>query len=261
MTATIAFVLLLASFSVQILFLFVQGKARDRFSHYLLLAVALLLFLTTGLRSAGIGFFAVTNTFESLLFFSGVIALILFVYKHKAGSAAIPFVYFGATVVCMTLLAVASSPNIPKEALPPIPALRSHWLVLHVSFSFVGEAFFALAFAASLYYLAAGDRDNKRRADRVAYTSIAIGYPVFTAGALIFGAVWAQYAWGRYWAWDPKETWALVTWVVYTAYLHVRFTARNREGAAAVLAVLGFCFTMFTFFGVNYLLPSLHSYR
>lgn len=260
MTATAAFILLCASLVVQIVFLFLRGKKSDKVSHYPLIAAALLLFITTGLRSMKIGFFAITNTFESLVFFSGVIALILFVYKITAKNKSLPLVYFGGTMLSIILLAVASSPNIPKDALPPIPALRSHWLVLHVTFSFIGEAFFAFAFAASIYYLSVKDEEKKKAADRITYTSIGIGYPIFTAGALIFGAIWAQYAWGSYWSWDPKETWALVTWIVYTGYLHTRFVAKLKGKTSAILSIVGFCLTMFTFFGVNYLLSGLHSY-
>jgi ABC-type transport system involved in cytochrome c biogenesis permease subunit len=260
MTATVAIFLIFASMVTQIVFLFLRGKVHDRVSHYMLITAALLLFLTTGIRSNQIGFFAITNTFESLIFFSGVIALILFVYKLKARNLVLPLVYFGGTVLSIILLAVASSPNIPKVALPPIPALRSHWLVLHVTFSFIGEAFFAFAFAASVYYLSVKDEEKKKAADRITYISIGIGYPVFTAGALIFGAIWAQYAWGSYWSWDPKETWALVTWIVYTGYLHIRFVAKLKGRASAILSIIGFSLTMFTFFGVNYLLSGLHSY-
>ena len=70
----------------------------------------------------------------------------------------------------------------------------------------------------------------------------------------------AQYAWGSYWSWDPKETWALVTWIVYTGYLHTRFVAKLKGKTSAILSIVGFCLTMFTFFGVNYLLSGLHSY-
>jgi len=260
MTATIAFALLILSLLIQIVFLLMGGAGRDRFTHYLSLAAALLLFFTTGIRSVQIGFLAMTNTYESLIFFAGVIALILFIYRLRARGRALPFLLFGGTLLSVLFLAIASSPTIPKEVLPPIPALRSHWLLLHVSFSFIGEAFFAFAFAASVYYLAVRNDEKRKTADRIIYTSIGIGYPIFTVGALIFGAVWAQYAWGRYWGWDPKETWALVTWLIYTGYLHSRFIAKLRGRASAVLSIVGFCFTMFTFFGVNYLLSGLHSY-
>ncbi len=83
---------------------------------------------------------------------------------------------------------------------------------------------------------------------------------MFTAGALIFGAIWAQHAWGSYWSWDPKETWALITWIIYTGYLHTRFVKKMRGKGSAVISIIGFVFTIFTFFGVNYLLSGLHSY-
>ena len=97
--------------------------------------------------------------------------------------------------------------------------------------------------------------------DRLVATSIGIGYPVFTAGALIFGAVWAETAWGAWWSWDPKETWALITWLIYTAYLHTRLVRKLRGAWSAVLAIGGFVAMAFTFFGVNFLLSGLHSYR
>lgn len=80
-------------------------------------------------------------------------------------------------------------------------------------------------------------------------------------GALIFGAIWAESAWGSYWSWDPKETWALVTWIVYTLYLHVRLIMKRSDRIVALISVVGFVFTIFTFLGVNYLLSGLHSYR
>jgi ABC-type transport system involved in cytochrome c biogenesis permease subunit len=182
------------------------------------------------------------------------------VYKLRAREKTIPFITFGATIVAIALLAVASSPVAPKDVVPPIPALQSYWLVLHVTLSFIGESFFVVAFVCAICYLASRDEERKKLLDRLTYTTVAIGYPIFTAGALIFGAVWAQAAWGSYWSWDPKETWALITWLVYTAYLHTRFVKRFRGKVSAVLAIVGFAFTMFTFFGVNYLLAGLHSY-
>ncbi|HUV08506.1 MAG TPA: cytochrome c biogenesis protein CcsA, partial [Spirochaetia bacterium] len=147
-----------------------------------------------------------------------------------------------------------------KEILPPIPALQSYWLVLHVTFAFIGEAFFVVGFFAAIYFLVLKDEGRRKAVDRFMYTAIAIGYPIYTAGALIFGAIWAQSAWGKYWSWDPKETWALITWLVYTAFLHTRLIRRMRGTVSAVLVIVGFLFTLFTFFGVNFLLSGLHSY-
>ncbi|UCF96050.1 MAG: cytochrome c biogenesis protein CcsA [Spirochaetaceae bacterium] len=260
MIATIAFGLLIVAAAVQIAYLLRKERKIDGFSHYILLAAAALLLAVTIDRSIRIRFVAVTNTFESLVFFSAVIALLLFIYRLRAKEKTIAFIIFGGTIVAIAFLAVASSPIAPKDVVPPIPALQSYWLVLHVTLSFIGESFFVVAFICAIYYLVSRDEERRKRLDRLTYTTIAIGYPIFTAGALIFGAVWAQNAWGAYWSWDPKETWALITWLVYTAYLHTRFVKRFRGRISAVLAIVGFAFTLFTFFGVNYLLAGLHSY-
>jgi ABC-type transport system involved in cytochrome c biogenesis permease subunit len=254
-----AFLLLLVSAAVQAAFLLRRERRLDPFSHYLLAAAAVLLLAITVERSIRIRFAAVTNTFESLVFFAGVTALVLFLYRLIA-KRLLPFVTFGGTVIALALLAIASSPIAPKEVLPPIPALQSYWLVLHVTLSFIGESFFIVGFVSALMYLANRDEEKKQRLDRLTYASIGIGYPIFTAGALIFGAIWAQNAWGNYWSWDPKETWALITWLVYTAFLHTRLVRRLRGRVSAILAIVGFAFTVFTFFGVNYLLSGLHSY-
>jgi ABC-type transport system involved in cytochrome c biogenesis permease subunit len=260
MIATIAFALLILSAVIQVIYLLRRERKIEPFSHYILLAAAALLLAVTIDRSIRIRFVAVTNTFESLVFFSAVIALVLFLYRLRAKDKTIPYINFGGTVVAIALLAIASSPIAPKNVVPPIPALQSYWLVLHVTLSFIGESFFVVAFVCAIYYLVSRNEERRKDLDRLTYTTIAIGYPIFTAGALIFGAVWAQTAWGTYWSWDPKETWALITWLVYTAYLHSRFVKRFRGKASAILAIIGFAFTMFTFFGVNYLLPGLHSY-
>ncbi len=260
MMSTIAFFLLIAAAFIQIVFLLRKTGKPDPFSHYLLLAGSLLLLATNVERSIQIDFVAVTNTFESLVFFAGVIALLLFLYRIQKRWDIMQFVLFGGTVIAIILLAVASSPIAPKDIEPPIPALQSFWLVLHVTFSFIGESFFALSFVTAIYYLLVKDEKKKLNADRLTYTAIAIGYPIYTAGALIFGAIWAESAWGRYWSWDPKETWALVTWLVYTAFLHARMVKSLRGKTGAVLAIIGFLFTIFTFFGVNFLLSGLHSY-
>jgi len=262
--ATIGLLLIIASAVVQAAYLLLRGKGQDPVSHWLLAAASLTLLATLVERSLRIRFAAVTNTYESLLFFSAAICAVLFVMRARAdrGTRGLPnLVQFGATLVCVVLLALSSSPLAPQGIQPPIPALRSLWLVLHVTFSFAGEAFFVVSFVAAIGLLASSRVEARDRLDRLIATSIGIGYPVFTAGALVFGAIWAETAWGSWWSWDPKETWALVTWLVYTAYLHTRLVRRLRGTWSAVLVIAGFAFTVFTFFGVNYLLPGLHSYR
>lgn len=96
--------------------------------------------------------------------------------------------------------------------------------------------------------------------DEISYRSIAIGYPIFTLGALIFAMIWAQIAWSRFWGWDPKEVWALITWLFYTAYLHLRLSRGWLGAKSAWLAVIGFLVVLFTLIGVNLVIAGLHSY-
>lgn len=96
--------------------------------------------------------------------------------------------------------------------------------------------------------------------EEVAYKMVSIGFPIFTIGGLIFGAVWADKAWGRYWSWDPKETWALITWLIYAFYLHARYVKGWTGARASIVAVIGFVCTIFTYIGVNLLISGLHSY-
>lgn len=269
MIITIAFGLQITALFTQIVYLILPAERTDRISAWMLAASACLLLTGFIRRSIQIDFVALTNTYESLVFFSFCICALLVVFDRLKRTDIPKILMFGATFISIIFLAIASSPIAPDTVRPPVPALQSHWLVLHVSLSFIGEAFFVVSFTASIIFLFAKSPERKKLLDKLTYTSIAIGYPIFTAGALIFGAIWASYAWGSFWSWDPKETWALITWLTYTAYLHARFIRiRKRKKKEALpgslpawIAIAGFLFTMFTFFGVNYLLTSLHSYR
>lgn len=269
MIITIAFGLQIAALAVQIVYLIGFSEREERISRWIVGASALLLLAGFIYRSIRIDFFALTNTYESLVFFSFCIAAVIVALGFVRRLSVPKILIFGATFVSLVMLALASSPIAPDTIRPPVPALQSHWLVLHVSFSFIGEAFFVVAFVASIVFLVSKSGERRKELDRLTYTAIAVGYPIFTAGGLIFGAIWASYAWGSFWSWDPKETWALITWLAYTVYLHSRFvftgkSERKKGGPRnlpAWISIIGFVFTMFTFFGVNFLLPGLHSYR
>jgi len=258
--ATVAFVLVLVALTMQIVALFRRLAKPGSIGSWALLVASVLLVAVLVMRSVRIGFPALTSTWESLTFWAAIIGLVSWGYGRRTTMPYRPALVFGATMAQAVVLSLANSPLIPSEALPPIPALRSGWLVLHVSFAFIGEAFFIAGFVAAVLYLASRDATRRLELDRLTYTAVAVGYPFFTAGALVFGAIWAQHAWGRWWSWDPKETWALVTWLVYTIYLHARLVRGWKGKLPAIMAVAGFLCTLFTFFGVNYLLAGLHSY-
>jgi cytochrome c-type biogenesis protein CcsB len=171
-------------------------------------------------------------------------------------------------LIVIAIMAIASSPIMPKETSPLVPALQSYWLWLHVSVTLLGEAFFAVAFITSILYIFASAKERQKKGaelpadklDHISYRCVAVGFPLFTLGGLIFGMIWAYYAWGRYWSWDPKETWSLVTWFVFALYLHTRIVMGWKGRRSALIAIIGFLAAMFTYFGVNYLLAGLHSY-
>ena len=276
MLTTTAFVILVIVMITQIVKLFRIRNITYEVEQIFFISAALLLLLDFGHRTYRLAFPAVTNTYEALVVFSAILCGLLYLLARRIpvtgedGDLADELrgdrvmLFIGSTIAFL-LLALASSPLVPDSLVPPVPALRSYWLVAHVVLSFAGEAFFAVAFAASLVYLAAGSGGKgatavKTRADRTAYVSILIGYVLFTIGALVFGMIWAEQAWGSYWSWDPKETWALVTWLTYTLYLHLRLVRGKKGKTASFLSVAGFLLTMFTFFGVNYLMTGLHSY-
>jgi cytochrome c-type biogenesis protein CcsB len=125
----------------------------------------------------------------------------------------------------------------------------------------------AIIFITALWYFGIGFKKvlaaldlNSNMLDDITYKSIAVGFPLFTIGGVIMGAIWANSAWGTYWSWDPKETWSLITWFVYAVYLHARLVAGWRGKKAAVLAIIGFVAVVFTYLGVNLVLSGLHSY-
>jgi len=219
-------------------------------------------------RGLALGGFPVTNTYESLVFYGWVFALgfLTLLAARVLRERLRDGVGIVVSLLAALAMAVAGSPLRSPEIVPLVPALRSHWLALHVSLVFVGEGFFTVAFAAGVLYLftsrrgSEGREDLLERLDGLIYRAIAIGFPFFTLGGLFFGAIWAKHAWGRYWGWDPKETFMLVTWLVYVLFLHVRVQRGWRGRRVAWIAVVGFLLALFTFAGVNCLVRGLHSY-
>jgi len=182
----------------------------------------------------------------------------------------------GVTLVIGSVLGLAVL-TLYTPAGPLVPALHSYWLVIHVSAAAISGGAFTVGAMASVLYLVKARAERKaldgvpvpgplRRLpgsdaiDGVAYKVLAFSFPLWTFGVLVAGPIWAEYAWGRYWGWDPKEVWSLVTWVVYAAYLHARATAGWRGRRAANIAIVGWFVFIFNFVGVNLLVSGLHSY-
>ncbi|MBW1917978.1 MAG: c-type cytochrome biogenesis protein CcsB [Deltaproteobacteria bacterium] len=215
----------------------------------------------------GIGHAPLSNFYESLVFCSWSLVGVVCLGFWRQTRA-----YLGALVATLAflLLAYASLGGVDSRITPLIPALRSNWLEIHVITCFISYAAFALGFGAALLYLirtrqprpSKGEADpipSAGELDHLIYRTIVIGFFMLTLGILT-GAVWAEAAWGTYWSWDPKETWSLITWLIYAALLHARLVKGWQGKRIAILAVVGFLAVLFTYFGVSFLLPGLHAY-
>jgi cytochrome c-type biogenesis protein CcsB len=219
------------------------------------------------LRYIEAGHTPVVNLHESLSFFAWMIVGFFLLMRSQYKMEIL-----GAFVSPLALLLIIWAAALPK-AIPALPpALKSWWLPIHVTFAFVGDAIFAIAFCAGVIYLIQERLVKTKRAgglsqrlpslealDEINYRALTIGFPLLTIG-IITGAVWAEYAWGSYWSWDPKETWSLITWLLYAALLHQRLRVGWRGKKAAIMAIVGFGAVLFTFLGVNLLLEGLHTY-
>jgi cytochrome c-type biogenesis protein CcsB len=296
---------------------------------------------------SGMGFMRsspLTNLYESLVFFVWclIAGYLIIEFKFKNRS-------FGAFITPIAGLALAfiDLTGVSREIQPLVPALKSNWLLAHVTMSFIAYAAFSVSFSTGLMYLITTTEKRNELSyifwtvtfgifavifvamgidmftfkvavkpdvfvqtylfktsffnpspavkmlsgtlamatlfviwrygvilkkviekfnvtadmlDEITYKSIAIGFPIFTLGGLIFGAIWADQAWGVYWSWDPKETWSLITWFIYAFYLHGRMIRGWKGKKVAIVAVIGFTAVIFTYLGVNLLLSGLHAY-
>ena len=216
----------------------------------------------------GIGHAPFSNLYESLIFFAWTIILLYLIVEWRTKNRT-----SGAFVTPLAFLAMAYasfSPNINSGIQPLIPALKSNWLISHVITCFFGYAAFGLSFGLSIMYLLKRlDREGRGNIflrliprtdilDELNYQMVVIGFLMLTLG-IITGSVWAYSAWGSYWSWDPKETWSLITWLIYASVLHSRMVRGWKGKRIAILCFVGFSCVLFTYFGVNYL-AGLHSY-
>lgn len=175
-------------------------------------------------------------------------------------------------VFCLHSYAIWFIPEDLKRAIALVPALRSNWLLIHVSIAIISYSAFAAAAGAGLTFMAkyytkgriSASLPSEAAIEEFMFRAVAVGFPFVTL-VLITGAIWAQEAWARAWGWDPKEVWALITWLTYAAYLHVRVQRGVRNITMAWLSLIGFAVVLFTFVGVTYLvewfgLQSMHTY-
>lgn len=218
-----------------------------------------------------VGHIPVSNLYEVFILFSIITALLYLFYERRYQTRVL-----GGFVLLVISAAVAfllwyTFDRQAADIQPLVPALKSYWMKIHVPANFIGYGAFALAAMVAVAYLIRfnaekGDSNSLAMTlpeldvlDDLMYKSIALGFAFFTL-ATILGALWAAEAWGGYWSWDPKETWALIVWLNYAAWLHMRLTKGWRGKPMAAWAIVGLFVTLFAFLGVNMFLSGLHSY-
>jgi cytochrome c-type biogenesis protein CcsB len=214
------------------------------------------------------------NMYEFVVAIScmAVIVLVAAIFRYKA-------YYIGLFVLAPVVFALGVAVAViytPAGSL--VPALQSYWIAIHVTAMIVASGLYIVGAVTTVMYLVA-DRNERRLAaglpsktagimmhlprplilDRLSYRAILFAFPVWTFG-IMAGAIWADNAWGRYWGWDPKETWSFITWVVYAGFLHARATAGWRGRRAAYIQLVGFACLMFNLIGINLWVTGLHSY-
>lgn len=275
-------------------------KVSAKLGFFAMLSANVLLSLLLGWRWVENGYFPLSNLYESLMFFTWGITFLTVTLEYLTS-----LTFLGSIVSPIALFVVGfatlSLPDGMQKAAPLVPALKSNWLMMHVSIMMISYSTLVVGSLLSIVFLILtrgksvlltgssigsfniqsssiqsttlktvttvdyerdflGERLNLLQSlDNLSYRTIGLGFPLLTIG-IISGAVWANEAWGSYWSWDPKETWALITWMVFAAYLHTRISQSWKGKGPAILASIGFVVVWVCYLGVNFLGKGLHSY-
>lgn len=251
------------------------------------------IFIALSTRWIKNNYFPLSNLYESLLFLTWCTTFIHLILEHKNKSIIIGSISSPVNLFIISFAGFFLPPEMQKAS-PLVPALRSNWLMMHVTIMMVSYAALIIGSLLSILFLIISknrktniqgssiyqksksyiigsnnlifnkNKDTERMTllesiDNLSYRAIGFGFPLLTIG-IIAGAVWANEAWGSYWSWDPKETWALVTWLIFASYLHSRFTKSWAGRKPAILASVGFFVVWICYLGVNFLGRGLHSY-
>nr|YP_009297011.1 cytochrome c biogenesis protein [Ceramium japonicum]AOM66354.1 cytochrome c biogenesis protein [Ceramium japonicum] len=233
-------------------------------------------------------YFPLSNLYESLVFLTWGLTFIQLILEKQNQSKLIGAINLPIALFTIGFASLAL-PNEMKEASPLVPALRSNWLMMHVSVMMISYSTLIIGSLLSILFLIVSKGKNielqgssyntkiktnfiinsisrkynrlnlLESIDNLSYRVIGLGFPLLTIG-IISGAVWANEAWGSYWSWDPKETWALITWLIFAIYLHTRLNKAWNGKKPALIASLGFIVVWICYLGVNFLGKGLHSY-
>ena len=278
--------------------LFRNSNILTKIGRFSTIIANILLFFILGSRWVVAGYFPLSNLYESLLFLTCMLLTIYLYIETKTKSKLIGSVLIPVTLLINGFANLTLSPEMQKSS-PLVPALQSNWLMMHVSMMLLSYGTLIMGSLLSILFLVISRFkeidlkivDNSslplynimldyyeaklvapsteiselgkikllQSIDNWSYRIIGLGFPFLTIG-IISGGVWANEAWGSYWSWDPKETWALITWLVFATYLHARITKGWEGKKTAVLGGLGFFVIWICYLGVNFLGKGLHSY-
>lgn len=247
--------------------LFPKVSHHINFSNQLVFLSNIFLGILLGYRWITQHYFPLSNLYESLLFLTWSISFIHLILEKKIKSIIIGCI---GTPIELGLSCFCS--NLPiqfQKASPLVPSLQSNWLMMHVTTMMISYSLLLVGSLFSLFYLFLRIGQKKKNffqnskllqlIDIWSYRIIGFGFPCLTIG-IISGAVWANDAWGSYWSWDPKETWALITWLIFAIYLHTRLLKKWKNEKSAFIGSIGFLIIWICYLGVNFLAKGLHSY-
>lgn len=260
-------VLYFFSVAAYIVFFLIQKPGMRRVGHSIFLFAFLLHSCSIVARYVESGHTPITNHHETISFFAWSLAgcYLSFRWRYAVRNLG---VFVSPFVLALMLIAAFSS----RDFAPLPPPLQSWWLPVHASITLFANGFLALASIGGAMYLLQ-EREIKQKRfgffytrlpslevlDKLNHHCLSIGFPLLTLG-IITGSIWASQAWGTYWQWDPKEAWSLVTWLLYAALVHQRFTVGWRGRRAAILSILAFLCVLFTLWGVSFLMGGMHTY-
>ena len=248
------------------------------FSKFCIWASQILFGVTLLLRWINQHYFPLSNLYESLIFLSWCLASLLLFFEGKMKSQLLG-VILAPLLFFLSSFSTLSLPLDMQKAVPLVPSLQSNWLMMHVSMMMLSYATLLTGSTLSIFYLCLSKfrsfqiskKESKTNFSNLSSFSLletvenwsarilSFGFPLLTLG-ILSGAIWANEAWGSYWSWDPKETWALITWLIFASYLHAKFVKSWEGEKAAWISFLGFLSLWICYLGVNFLGKGLHSY-
>ena len=261
---TVTMLLYFASMLGYFAFIAVKKEMLAKIIYFVLLTGFLLHTAALIVRGISVGRLPMTNQYEFATSFAWGLCLVSLIFIKKYH-----FDVLGAFSAPVIFLVIGYAAMQSRDVHELMPALRSNWLGFHVSTAIIAYGAFGVSFAIALVFLlrdriSAGSFldqhiPSRTKLDMIGYRSVSLGL-LFLTFCIISGSIWAERAWGSYWSWDPKETWSLITWLIYALYLHQRLRKGWRGKSAAIFAAVGFVCVLFTYIGVNTWIPGIHSY-